>query len=111
MPVIEYKLIKTKEGNEVPSFVQEGGHWVNPTDFSMVGWLEEGPRKYWVPDTIVELDELQFTERLLRMHATDPFIDSETFDGVIDSDTTFLDSDGVVNMANAWYTLFVKQNS
>ncbi len=113
MPVIENKLIKTKEGNEVPSYVQNGGHWRNPSDFSLVGWLEEGPRKYWVPDTIIELDQLEFSERLLQMHAVDPF--PEDPDAIEPDnppeDIIYKDSDAVISMADDWYTNFVEANS
>lgn len=116
MPVIEYKLIKTSQGNEVPSFVKNGGHWRNPSDFSMVGWVDPKPRKYYVPDTIVELDQLEFSERLLKMHAVNPFEedpasneDNEDVD--LSSDIIYKDSDGVIAMADAWYTEFVEANS
>ena len=109
MPVIEYKLIRTKEGNEVPSFVKDGGHWRNPSDFSLVGWLEEGPRKYWVPDTIIELGEPDFTERLLQMHAVNPFV--ADVGNPSEEDPVYMDSDAVISMASSWYTTFVKANS
>ena len=112
MPVIEYKLVKTKEGNETPSYVKNGGNYRNPTDFSMVGWVDPKPRKYYVPDTIVELTELDFAERMLKIHSVNPFM--HEFDE-LDPDNTDLidsmDSADVTAMAINWYTDFVERNS
>ena len=112
MPVIEYKLIKSKNGNEVPPFVKNGGNWQNPADFSMVGWLDPEPRKYWVPDTIVELTKEQFATRLLTMHAATPFQDPEAAEniGTYDSDgaVPLMTDAEVRTMAEAWYDNFVE---
>lgn len=109
MAVIEYKLQITSEGNIVPPFVKSGGNWLNPADFSMVGWLDPEPRKYWVPDTIVELSEEEFIQRLVAMHRVTPFTDTSSHDDHTEVDN--MEEPDVVTMASAWYKNFVSSNS
>jgi len=112
MPVIEYKLIKTKEGNEVPSYVKNGGNYRNSSDFSMLGWLDPEPRKYWVPDTILELDRDGVIQRGIDMHSVNPFAHPSD-DTAIDSEgsITYMDSAEVTTMFGDWYDTFVSDNS
>jgi len=115
MPVIEYKLIKTKEGNEVPPYVKNGGHWRNPADFSMLGWVDPEPRKYWVPDTILELDLDGVIQRALDIHHTNPFVKELDANGndPMDHDPviSYMDSNNVSGLMEEWYENFVEQNS
>jgi hypothetical protein len=112
MPVIEYKLIKTKEGNEVPPYVKNGGNWRNPEDHSMVGWLDPEPRKYWVPDTLVELSAEDFLQRGMDMHSANPFTNTPV-DPSVDSEgsITYMDSAEVTDMLNSWYLQFKSDNT
>ncbi len=114
MPVIEYKLIKTKEGNEVPQFVKDGGNWYNSSDFTMLGWLDPEPRKYWVPDTILELDRNGVIQRALKMHASNPMADPDQHPSNFEdsaTDVIYLDSAGVDSAIGKWYDTFVSNNS
>jgi hypothetical protein len=112
MPVIEYKLIKTQQGNEVPPYVKNGGNYTNPSDFSMVGWVDPEPRKYYVPDTIVELTELDFAERMLKIHSANPFMHARDESDPDNTDLiNYMDSADVADMAINWYIDFVKRNS
>ena len=109
MPVIEYKLHKIKEGNSTPPFVKNGGNWPSPVDFSMIGWLDPEPRKYWVPDTIVELTENEFMDRLYEIHQVNPFTNEPLEpDG---SEGLELTDGEVKEMAREWYRQFVTNNS
>jgi hypothetical protein len=115
MPVIEYKLVKTANGNEKPGFVKKGGNWRDPTNFSMVGWLEPKPRKYYVPDTIVELDLDAFIERMLKIHEVRPFVwnhpdDPDLYDGTGEPGPNMTEEQ-VRDMAETWYENFVAENS
>ena len=111
MPVIEYKLVKTKEGNEVPPYVKDGGNWRSPLDFSMVGWVDPKPRKYYVPDTILELDELLFLNRMLEIHSANPFMHESVAGTVNDEEIEYMDSASVSAMAIDWYNDFVEAHS
>lgn len=111
MPVIEYKLIKTKEGNEVPPYVKNGGHWRNPADFTMLGWVDPEPRKYWVPDTILELDLDGVIQRGIDMHSADPFVNIVNDPSHEYTELDNMDSYSVMAMMNEWYENFVEQNS
>lgn len=111
MPVIEYKLIRTKEGNEVPPYVKNGGHWRNPEDFTMIGWVEPEPRRYYVPDTILELDSAAFQLRGMHLHMNNPFMHSHNPEFDSEGSITYMDSAEVTIMLNDWYNQFVSDNS
>jgi len=111
MPVIEYKLIKTREGLAVPDFVKSGGQWKNSQDHTYVGWVDPEPRKYYVPDTIEELDVTEFTNRLLRIHSDTPLIHPDDEEQFANPEPIYMDSDGVEALAFEWYNRYVEENS
>ena len=74
MTLIEYTL----DGGKIPSFVIDGGHWVNPDDnYKMIGVGLEGS----IPDNITtySLEELQ--TRQLALHAKYPMKKGLQHDG------------------------------
>ena len=70
MTVIEYTLEDTPKGGEIPSFVTDGGYWMNLDSEAIIGVGLEGS----IPDSIktFTLDEL--IARQLAIHAKYPFV-------------------------------------
>mgnify|MGYP001181406019 CR=1 FL=1 len=110
MPVIEYKFQISETGrNVIPGYVEDRGHWYNPTDFTYVGWVKaEADREYWVPDTIEELTKAELVTRVLGMHAVNPMKATDSDGSMSDTDLT---NDEVTTMVETWYDAFVTANS
>jgi hypothetical protein len=84
--ILEYKMVKTSEGMQVPFWIEDGGHYGKP-DFSFVGWSPDNDvREYHIPDTVVVLTNDQFIARVVALK---------------DSDTTEVEA---TTRANAWIT-------
>ena len=84
--ILEYKMVKTQEGMQVPDWVEDGGHFGKP-DFSFVGWSpNDNVREYYIPDTVTVLTNEQFIARVVALK---------------DSDTT---TEQATTQANAWIT-------
>ena len=84
--ILEYKMVKTYEGMQVPSWVEDGGYYGKP-DFSFVGWSPDNDvREYYIPDTVTVLTNEQFIARVVALK---------------DSDTT---EEEATVQANAWIT-------
>jgi hypothetical protein len=107
MAIVEYMLNRNEQGHKiVPPFIIDGGHWWNPADFTMVGWIED-QRDYYVPDSIIVLTKEQFAARMLAMHAASPFM-SNPRPG-LNEDSTLnepMTNEQVVEIANEWYDKF-----
>ena len=72
MTIIEYKLHPIPQGGmKIPDFVDDGGYWQNPDDFTLIGTVPDGV-EYYVPDTVTTytLAELQARQRAI--HAKYP---------------------------------------
>ena len=74
MAIIEYKLDPQDQPESyhpktIPTFVADGGYWLNPDNYTMIGEQVEGST---LPDTatILTLEELQ--ERQRAIHAKYP---------------------------------------
>jgi len=84
--ILEYKMVKTHEGMQVPNWVEDGGYF-GKTDFSFVGWSpNDDVREYYIPDTITVLTNEQLIARAVSLK---------------DSDTT---EEEATAQANAWLT-------
>ena len=84
--ILEYKMVKTREGMQVPFWVEDGGYYGKP-DFSFVGWSpDDDVREYYIPDTVTVLTNEQFIARVVALK---------------DSDTT---EEQATALANAWIT-------
>ena len=84
--ILEYKMVMTQEGMQVPAWVEDGGHFGKP-DFSFVGWSpNDNVREYYIPDTVTVLTNEQFIARVVALK---------------DSDTT---TEQATTQANAWIT-------
>lgn len=114
MAVVEYLLHRNHEGKIVPPFIMAGGHWWNPVDKTMVGWVEDD-RDYYIPDTIVYLTRESFAQRALTMHATNPFRKKNSEDqdgmGMLGENSTIMTEAEVTELANIWYDNFVQEHS
>ena len=73
MAVIEYKLhiAGHRGGATQPLWVREPGHYHNPDDKTMVGWVVDNA-DYYVPDTITTLTKEDLVQRQLGIHANHP---------------------------------------
>ena len=84
--ILEYKMVKTQEGMQVPPWVEDGGYYPK-SDFSFVGWSpDDNVREYYIPDTVTVLTNEQFIARVISLK---------------DSDTT---EEQATAQANAWIT-------
>ena len=84
--ILEYKMVKTQEGMQVPFWVEDGGYFGKP-DFSFVGWSpDDNVREYYIPDTVTVLTNEQFIARVVALK---------------NSDTT---EEQATAQANAWIT-------
>lgn len=82
--ILEYKMVKTQEGMQVPDWVEDGGYFGKP-DFSFVGWsADDDVREYYIPDTVTVLTNDQLIARVVALK---------------DSDTT---EEQATAQANAW---------
>lgn len=96
--ILEYMLIREAGVKLAPSWVEDGGYFQNPDDFTMVGWTpDEGSRDYYVPDTVVVLTREGVVARQQAIHAKYP---------MVDADGNQLTDAQVVAMVNAWCDAF-----
>lgn len=72
---VEYKLHRNERGNlTTPSWMSDGGHYQNPADKSMVGFVPvEGEREWYVPDSALILSQSEFVARGMAMHSVNKF--------------------------------------
>jgi hypothetical protein len=82
--ILEYKMVMTVQGMQVPPWVEDGGYFSKP-DFSFVGWSpDDDVREYYIPDTVTVLTNEQLIARVVALK---------------DSDTT---EEQATAQANAW---------
>lgn len=66
--IIEYKLDAGPQGMTIPNWVKDGGYYTDPDNFTMVGWTNDAPREFKVPETVTVLDKAGLTTRVLNIH-------------------------------------------
>jgi len=71
MPILEYKLQASADGMRCPDWIEDGGYFQNPDDFSMVGWARD-KAEWYTPDTVVTLNTAQLEDRQVAIHAKYP---------------------------------------
>jgi len=73
----EYKKHKTEWGDATrvkhPEWVKDGGHWMNPVDFSMIG-VQNDVEEWYTPDTLNYLTSAELVTRQLAIHAITPMM-------------------------------------
>lgn len=109
MAVIEYMLHKQGIVKVVPGFVANGGYWMNPNDYTLIGWIDDGVRDYYVPETIVQLTKVDFENRLLSIHHTTPYKKTIIVDDV--PQEVDMTDEEVIAMADGWYDDYVVGNT
>jgi hypothetical protein len=114
VPIAEYMLHRIPEGKTTPPFIRNGGHWWNPNDYTLVGWIEENV-DYYIPETIVYLSKEAFAQRALSMHQNVPFIKKDPSRDPAEPDnaenTIPMSDEEVVELANNWYDEYLQQNT
>jgi hypothetical protein len=92
--ILEYMLIREAGVKLAPSWVEDGGYFQNPDDFTMVGWSpDSGDRDYYVPDTVVVLTRETMLSRQMAINAKYP---------AQDSTGTPLTDQQIADQVNAW---------
>jgi hypothetical protein len=76
MAILEYKLQAGAGGMRCPDWVEDGGYFSNPDDFSMIGWARDNP-EWYTPDTVVKLTAPELEARQLAIHALHPMKNRE----------------------------------
>jgi hypothetical protein len=112
MAVIEYMLHKQGVIKVVPGFVANGGYWMSPLDYTLIGWIDDGVdglRDYYVPETILQLSKVDFENRLLGIHHVEPYKKSVIVDGV--PQLVDMTDEEVVVMADDWYDSYIIGNN
>jgi hypothetical protein len=79
MAILEYKLEAAAGGMRCPLWVEDGGYFYNPDDFSMIGWARDNA-EWYTPDTVVTLTTLQLEDRQVAIHALYPMKNEDGVD-------------------------------
>jgi len=70
--ILEYMLIKKNNGLTVPEWVEEPGYFFDSNDNTYIGWSPDlENRQYYIPDSVVVLDEAALAERIYRLYKID----------------------------------------
>ena len=118
MAVVEYKMhiVGHKGQRQQPMWIREPGHFTNPADNTMVGWVVDNA-EYYVPDTVTTLTKADLVTRQLGIHAANPeriYTGSETDPMAQEEDTeNWRDKTDaeVTAEVEAWYDGYVTQCS
>tara|TARA_R110000868_G_scaffold4647_4_gene28898 strand:+ start:370 stop:684 length:315 start_codon:yes stop_codon:yes gene_type:complete len=63
--IIEYMLIREMDRKRAPSWVEDGGYFMDPDDKTMIGWSPDlTDRDYYVPDSVIELNRAGLVARV-----------------------------------------------
>ena len=96
--IIEYKLDAGPQGMTIPNWVKDGGYYRDPDNFTMVGWTNDSPREFKVPETVTVLDKAALTTRVLNIHDRHP-LQKEDSEG----DPVNMTTDEVTAEVSTWY--------
>ena len=81
MKLVEYKLHASVfgRGKTTPAWINHGGHYMNPDDHTLMGFVED-PCEYYLPDTLEYYTLPEAVTRQLAIHAKHPMnkMDHET---------------------------------
>lgn len=114
MAVVEYKnhIVGHRGQTQQPMWIRSGGHFIHPTDHSIIGWIVDN-REYYIPDTVTTLTKADLVTRQLAIHATYPerkYIGTETEILAQEEDTenwTDMTDAEVTAKVEAWYDQYV----
>ena len=73
MRMLEYKLHAPMNGHgmSTPVWVDNGGHWYNTTDHTMIGFAPD-TTEYYIPDSVDFKTEAELKTRVVAMHQVSP---------------------------------------
>ena len=71
MQYLEYKLEAGRGGMHAPYWVDHGGHWYNPDNYTFVGATRDN-QEFKIPDTVTKLTAAELETRQLAIHAAHP---------------------------------------
>lgn len=98
--IIEYMLVREMDLKRAPSWIEDGGYFQNPDDFTLIGWSpDEGQRDYYIPDSVVVLTREELVARQLAIHAKYP---ARKMDPANPGEESVMTEQEVTDMINAW---------
>ena len=73
MRMLEYKLHAPMNGHgmSTPVWVDNGGHWYNTADHTMIGFAPD-TTEYYIPDSVDFKTEAELKTRVVAMHQVSP---------------------------------------
>ena len=71
MQYLEYKLDMGPGGMHTPYWVDDGGHWGNPANHTMIGATRDN-QEFKIPDSVTKLTAAELETRQLAIHAATP---------------------------------------
>ena len=100
MKIVEYKLHGNPNGKGMvtPGFIQNGGYYHNPDDYTMLGFVDD-PAEYWIPDTVDYKTLAEAKTRQLAIHAKYPMQKLEAA-----GDPEEMTNEDVEAAMDAWHT-------
>lgn len=99
MKIVEYKLHAMSNGMTTPGFIRNGGHYSNPDDNTLLGFIPD-PCEYYLPDTLeyLTLDEAKI--RQLLIHSKTPMMNHN----IETMEMTSMTDEEVEAQMDTWYT-------
>ena len=92
--ILEYMLIRETGAKRAPSWVEDGGYFMDPDAKTMIGWSPDlANRDYYVPDSVIELNRAGLVARVQAINTRYPMLDID------DNELSGVDIDAMVN---AW---------
>ena len=92
--ILEYMLIRETGAKRAPSWVEDGGYFMDPDAKTMIGWSPDlVDRDYYVPDSVTELTRAELKTRLRDIDTRYPMLDID------DNELSGADIDAMVD---AW---------
>ena len=74
MRMLEYKLHAPMNGHgmSTPIWVDDGGHWYNDADHTMIGWVPD-TTEYYIPDSVDYKNLTELKARQVAIHGVTPY--------------------------------------
>lgn len=102
--IVEYMLEQVGRGDakRAPSFIRDGGHWFNPSNFTYLGWVPNlAEREFYVPDSLSVMTRQDVIDRGLSIHASFPIADPQGETAI--EEPTYLTGAEVTTLFGDWY--------
>jgi hypothetical protein len=103
--IVEYMLEQVGRGDakRAPSFIRDGGHWFNPSNFTYLGWVPNlAEREFYVPDSLSVMTRQDVIDRGLSLHASFPMVNYGEVANIEEEPTTLTDAE-VTTLLGDWY--------